>query len=330
MFINTGKASMVYAVRLPGSGIQNLKRYTAVQPFHTSSKIQNYAAAAALPLPINVDAAETTRFSPQRSRDITCTVMMAQAPISTIDITTDNSSSASLSGSGYQDPHVQSYDCFGSISLNSVMQSNVPTPFGGMHKFSHLNMPGGQWSQEYKFTSQNLHSSHYSSLRDSARADWGSYDQNATLGTSRGVSTRRNYSTHSAPPSSETTPPPASSATKDPPTEAKLTKKEKLKQAFKEYGTTIITFHVGISLISLGGFYLLVSSGINLVPVLEFLGITSTAIAEKVATGSTFVVAYAVHKVFAPARISITLGATPFIVRFLRSKGFLKSKSNST
>lgn len=39
---------------------------------------------------------------------------------------------------------------------------------------------------------------------------------------------------------------------------------------------------------------------------------------------STFVIAYAVHKLFAPVRISITLGSTPFIVRFLRNKGILK------
>lgn len=39
---------------------------------------------------------------------------------------------------------------------------------------------------------------------------------------------------------------------------------------------------------------------------------------------STFVIAYAIHKIFAPLRISITLGSTPFIVRFLRKKGFLK------
>lgn len=38
-----------------------------------------------------------------------------------------------------------------------------------------------------------------------------------------------------------------------------LSKKEQLKRAFKEYGATIVAFHVGISLISLGGFYLLVS-----------------------------------------------------------------------
>lgn len=38
-----------------------------------------------------------------------------------------------------------------------------------------------------------------------------------------------------------------------------LTQKEKLKRAVKDYGATVIVFHVGISLISLGGFYLLVS-----------------------------------------------------------------------
>lgn len=40
---------------------------------------------------------------------------------------------------------------------------------------------------------------------------------------------------------------------------ADLSKKEKLKKAVKEYGSTVIIFHVGISLISLGTCYLLVS-----------------------------------------------------------------------
>jgi len=39
---------------------------------------------------------------------------------------------------------------------------------------------------------------------------------------------------------------------------------------------------------------------------------------------TTFVIAYAIHKIFAPVRILITLGSTPFIVRFLRKKGVLK------
>lgn len=36
-----------------------------------------------------------------------------------------------------------------------------------------------------------------------------------------------------------------------------------------------------------------------------------------------FVVAYAIHKMFAPVRISITLFSTPFIVRYLRKIGVL-------
>lgn len=39
----------------------------------------------------------------------------------------------------------------------------------------------------------------------------------------------------------------------------KLSQKDRLKRAVKEYGSTVVVFHIGISLISLGGFYLAVS-----------------------------------------------------------------------
>lgn len=63
-------------------------------------------------------------------------------------------------------------------------------------------------------------------------------------------------------------------------------------------------------------------------PLVEAVGLGSSALSNKIAAGaSTFVIAYAIHKVFAPVRISITLAATPFIVRFLRKKGWLAVKS---
>lgn len=43
-----------------------------------------------------------------------------------------------------------------------------------------------------------------------------------------------------------------------------MTTKEKLKKAVKEYGATVIVFHVSISLLSLGGCYLLVSRYVKL------------------------------------------------------------------
>ena len=107
--------------------------------------------------------------------------------------------------------------------------------------------------------------------------------------------------------------------------EANLSQTDKLKRAVKEYGATVMVFHVGISLISLGSFYLAVSSGVDMVGILAKMGVGESILESKAVAGAgTFVVAYAVHKVFAPVRIAITLTSTPFIVRYLRRIGFLK------
>ncbi|KAJ3656926.1 hypothetical protein Zmor_015971 [Zophobas morio] len=106
-----------------------------------------------------------------------------------------------------------------------------------------------------------------------------------------------------------------------PPNNTPVTLQQKLKKAVAEYGSTVIVFHVGISLLSLGVCYLLVSSGLDAQKVMSMVGIEATKVA---ASAGTFAVAYAVHKVFAPARIMVTLTATPFIVRYLRQVGFLK------
>ncbi|KAM6319515.1 protein FAM210B, mitochondrial [Podargus strigoides] len=105
----------------------------------------------------------------------------------------------------------------------------------------------------------------------------------------------------------------------------KLNKSQQLKQVFKEYGAVGVSFHVGISLVSLGIFYLAVSSGVDMTAVLFKLGFSESSLQSKMAAGtSTFVLAYAVHKLFAPVRISITLVSVPFIVRYCRKIGFFK------
>ncbi|CAH0556513.1 unnamed protein product [Brassicogethes aeneus] len=96
---------------------------------------------------------------------------------------------------------------------------------------------------------------------------------------------------------------------------------QKLKKAVTEYGTTVIVFHVGISLISLGTSYLLVSSGLDVSKVVTSFGIKDS---NMVTNAGTFAVAYAFHKLLAPVRISITLTSVPFIVKYLRNKGILK------
>ncbi|NWQ80743.1 F210B protein, partial [Columbina picui] len=105
----------------------------------------------------------------------------------------------------------------------------------------------------------------------------------------------------------------------------KLNKTQQLKQVFKEYGAVGVSFHVGISLVSLGIFYLAVSSGVDMTAVLFKLGFSESSLQSKMAAGtSTFVLAYAIHKLFAPVRISITIVSVPLIVRYCRKIGFFK------
>ncbi|KAL0894701.1 hypothetical protein ABMA27_013240 [Loxostege sticticalis] len=248
-----------------------------------------------LKLPTNVvdiNESEMGRFSPLRVRDISGPVINScykkqYEDFSKIDITVQ------------ADPHVNKYDCRGAVSLSASMQSNVPSPFSGNH--THLNMPGSQWGQGYKYLSDHLHSAHYLTLRNEYR-----YKKNnpaVTFGT-------RNMSTNSNTP---------------------LTSKEKLKKAVKEYGSTVVVFHVTISLMSLGGCYLLISSGVDLVEILKGFNVGEGTLSKLAASNAgTFVVAYAVHKCFAPVRMAITLTATPFIVRYLRNIGFLKRGLNTT
>lgn len=105
-----------------------------------------------------------------------------------------------------------------------------------------------------------------------------------------------------------------------------LSAAQKLKKAVAEYGTTVIVFHIGISLISLGSCYLLVSTGLDVQKLLVTLKLDDWAKGNTmlVSNAGTFAVAYAIHKVFAPVRMGITLGSVPFIVRYLRQKGILK------
>uniref|UniRef100_G3T1Q2 Family with sequence similarity 210 member B n=2 Tax=Loxodonta africana TaxID=9785 RepID=G3T1Q2_LOXAF len=105
----------------------------------------------------------------------------------------------------------------------------------------------------------------------------------------------------------------------------KQSKSQQLRRIFKEYGAVGVSFHIATSLVSLGIFYTAVSSGVDMSALLLKLGLKESLVQSKMAAGtSTFVVAYAIHKLFAPVRISITLVSVPLIVRYLRKVGFFK------
>lgn len=225
---------------------------------------RSYPQAAVLPLPNNIDPTESTRFSPQRARDISGNAILthqSQSYDQKIDITLRN-----------DDPHVESYDCNGAVSLNSTMQSNVPTPFS--HSFSHLNMPGGQWEQSSKYMAHDLQSSHYTNLRQETRLDWSSYEDSAHKKGTFGILFNKNSLLSAAFLPNNTIVRTFSlisqvrqkdsdklvdSVVVDNKGNEKISRKDMLKKAVKEYGSTVIIFHVGISLMSLGACYVMVS-----------------------------------------------------------------------
>lgn len=283
------------------------------QNIHVSAKC-DYPQAEPLPLPSNIDPNESVTFSPQRARDISSTAIATNMwNQRTIDITLDTSHYNDTNKSNY-DPHVDSYDCRGSVSLNSAMQSNVPTPFGGnMHNYTHLNMPGGQWSQGSKFMSHDLQSSHYINLRREVRKnilnDELKQQQNATSlnGEQQGMVVLKNKTylhgllfasntawtgTHfmktslacsnlyarnfngkpqqipcrwfstdkkDASKSGEVEDTSNKQIPHEEGKEVALTQRAKLKNAIRDYGSTVLVFHIAISLVSLGIFYQLVS-----------------------------------------------------------------------
>lgn len=268
------------------------------QGIHVSAKCE-YPQAEPLPLPSNIDPNESVTFSPQRARDISSTAIATNMwnQRSFIDITIDSTQYNDTQST--QDPHIGSYDCRGSVSLNSVMQSNVPNPFGGMHKFTHLNMPGGQWSQSSKFMSHDLNAAHYINLRREVRKNILADELKQQNTTSQGMVYKydktclhgylftpksksntawtgthllntsfacsnlyaRNFSTDKKDaPKSEVEK--SGESNKQTPHEEKevvVTQRAKLKNAIRDYGSTVLVFHIAISLVSLGIFYQLVS-----------------------------------------------------------------------
>lgn len=190
------------------------------------------------------------------------------------------------------------------------MQTNVPKPYEISGKAPvHLNMPGGQWAQDEKYISGDLHTFHHSNI--SSRKNPGTANRSLSLaglgvpvgraavprvtgsnplfgggaGSVDSVNCIQLLSTankvrllsnkvsaseylirlspgckffhKSAVTNTQQSQDTENKKTDTP--ESQLTPRQKLQRAVKEYGATVIVFHVTISLASLGICYLLVS-----------------------------------------------------------------------
>lgn len=236
---------------------------------------RDYPQAERLPIPPNVDVAETSRFSPLRNRDINASAITVQERVDHIDITLDQAKVDLMSAISYEDPHLSLYDVHSPVNTGAVMQSMVPEPYGGNKRFTNLNMPGGSWGLQTKYLSHELNSAHYTQLRQDIRSHegghkgiepylsmkWLSSFSNPQLFSKNHSSfltiNKRFISLSCTKTMSEGSKVPTGESEK--PADSKVTGASKLKTAVKEYGSTVIVFHVAISLLSLGTSYALVS-----------------------------------------------------------------------
>lgn len=131
--------------------------------------------AAFIPLPPNVQelqASEKARFSPRRTRDISSKLSQVGGVFSSGFMGSQGSQAGTFNtSSGPVDIRADVYDAHNTVSLSSVMQTNVPKPFEISGKAPvHLNMPGGQWAQDEKYVSGDLHTYHHSNLANKKRS----------------------------------------------------------------------------------------------------------------------------------------------------------------
>lgn len=125
--------------------------------------------SAHVPMPHNVEelqASEKARFSPRRNRDVSSKLNQVGGVFGTKFMSTQGSQEATFNNSSHPvDSHSDIYDSRITVSLSSVMQTNVPKPYGITGKApAHLNMPGGQWAQDEKYISGDLHTFHHSNI----------------------------------------------------------------------------------------------------------------------------------------------------------------------
>lgn len=135
-----------------------------VDALHMTS-VRRYPNPPQLDLPNNmrdIFGNETARFTPERARDIAL-----YSENGGMAVTTNNTGFPRICDNG----HVDSYDCFGAVSLRGTMQTNVPKPYfsHGTHSWvlrsTYLNMPGGQWTRDSKYIAEDMQKSHYRNLR---------------------------------------------------------------------------------------------------------------------------------------------------------------------
>lgn len=103
---------------------------------------------------------------------------------------------------------------------------------------------------------------------------------------------------------------------------------QKFKALYKDYWYVVVPFHMATSAVWFGGFYYMAKSGVDIIPILEFLRVSDSIIdkfrSEHFEKAGYFAVAFAFYKLATPLRYACTLGGTTVSIKHLKMWGYLK------
>ncbi|XP_055524793.1 uncharacterized protein C18orf19 homolog A [Wyeomyia smithii] len=106
---------------------------------------------------------------------------------------------------------------------------------------------------------------------------------------------------------------------------AKLGLFARFKKMYKEYWYVLVPVHCVTSAFWLGGFYYASKSGVDVIALLESMGVSEKLI-NPVRDSSLghIAVAYLLYKIATPARYAVTLGGTTVSIKYLVQWGYIK------
>jgi len=114
--------------------------------------------------------------------------------------------------------------------------------------------------------------------------------------------------------------------------EKKLGYIQRYKLLMKRYGYVCFPVHFAIAPFWYGSFYMSAKMGVDIMPLLNYIGVVplieqlSPSLVEKLHSGDAgnHLVALALYKVSAPVRYMATLGASTYVINYLKFHGYIK------
>lgn len=107
--------------------------------------------------------------------------------------------------------------------------------------------------------------------------------------------------------------------------EKKLSLYQRFKHMYRDYWYVLVPVHLVTSAGWFGCFYYLAKSGVDMVAVLEYMGVCNSLIAPlKDSNAGYLAISYAMYKIATPIRYTVTLGGTTLSIKYLKQWGMIK------